>query len=284
MPGDLRGLGGLDSGLECLRADLHIHTALSPCAESEMTPAAIMEEACRKGIKLVGIADHNSAENAIACLRAGARHGVCVLPGMEVQTLEEIHVLTFFGSIEGLITWQEEVYAHLPAELNREEFLGEQLILGEEGEVTGKCSRLLLTSTDLSLAEVVRKVRELGGLPIPAHIDRPSYSLIRNLGFVPPGLPVAALELSPHISREEACRRFPWVRDFPLIASSDAHRLHEMQGRTVAYIRADLGGEIPGPASGGGDPGARGEAPAALFDEVALCLAGRGGRFVDIVS
>ncbi|HHV61258.1 MAG TPA: PHP domain-containing protein [Firmicutes bacterium] len=267
----------MPGGLGYLRADLHIHTALSPCAESEMTPAAIMEEARRKGVGLVGITDHNSAENAVACLRAGARSGVHVLPGMEVQTREEIHVLTFFGSIEPLMDWQQEVYAHLPAERNREEFFGEQLILDEEGGITGKCSRLLLTSTDLSLAEVVRRTQELGGLVIPAHIDRPSYSLIRNLGFVPPGLHVNALELSPHISRDEAYTRFPWTRAFPLITSSDAHRLREIHGRTVLCIGDDLGGAISR-ATGGDIDGA---GLAALFGEFILCLASRAGRFVD---
>jgi PHP family Zn ribbon phosphoesterase len=169
-------------------ADLHIHTALSPCAENEMTPPAIIKAAKAEGLDIIGISDHNSAENVVAAIEAGAAEGVTVIGGIEVQTVEDVHVLTFFPCVDTLFRWQDEVYSALPDIENDEKRFGEQLLMDSNGNVTGKLRTFLLASTSMSVDYVGKRVRELGGLVIPAHIDRPSFSLIRNLGFVPDSL------------------------------------------------------------------------------------------------
>jgi 3',5'-nucleoside bisphosphate phosphatase len=217
-------------------ADLHLHTVLSPCAELEMLPPLIIKQAVRLGLRLLAVTDHNSAENAAAMIAAGAREGIDVLPGMELQTREEVHLICLFDTLEQVLTWQERVYRHLPDLANREEVFGSQLIVDAEGEFVAFQERLLLTSTTFSVEGAVQEVGDLGGMVIPAHVDRPAYSLLSNLGFIPPALAVPALELSTRTTPAEARRRFPQARDWPFICDGDAHRLSEMQNRTLFKI------------------------------------------------
>jgi PHP family Zn ribbon phosphoesterase len=227
-----------------LLADLHVHTVLSPCAEVEMIPPLILRRALEQGLGLITITDHNAAENCAALLRAAEGTGLAVLPGMEVQTSEEVHVLCLFDTLEQVLTWQGTVFDHLPDRPNPEEVLGAQFVVDATGDYIRTESRLLLTSTDLTLADVVRRVRSLGGLPIPAHVDRPAFSLLANLGFVPPGLEVPALELFRLTEPAEAIRRWPDLAGWPLIRDSDAHRLDELGPRLKFSVAAPTVAEL----------------------------------------
>jgi PHP family Zn ribbon phosphoesterase len=238
------------------KADLHIHTVLSACAEVEMLPEFILERAQELGLELIAVTDHNSAENVAAMLSAVEGTGITVLPGMEVQTREEVHLLCLFDTLEQVLTWQGQVYGRLPRLKNKEEVFGTQIVLDAAGEVLGRNERLLLTSTNYSVEDVVQRVRQLGGLCIPAHVDRPAYSIIANLGFIPPGLAFAGVEISHLVTLKEARERFPELRQYALVANSDAHRLKEMISRTTLKMEE------------------------ATVNEVALALAGEGGREV----
>jgi PHP family Zn ribbon phosphoesterase len=214
-------------------ADLHIHTVLSACAETEMLPELIVERAQELGLGIIAVTDHNSAENAAAVVNAAKGTGITVLPGMEVQTREEVHLVCLFDTLEQVDLWQQEVYAHLPPLKNDEDAFGTQVVLDAEGKIVGRNDRLLLTATSFSLEEVVRKVCDLNGLCIPAHVDRPAYSIIANLGFIPPDLGIVGVEISHLIGPKEARERFPELKHYSLVASGDAHRLREMVGRTT---------------------------------------------------
>ena len=232
-------------------ADLHIHTCLSPCAELEMLPELIVERAQEQGLQIIAVTDHNSAENVASVVNAARGTSVTVLPGMEVQTREEVHVLTLFDTLEQVASWQEQVYASLPPLKNDDAAFGEQLVLDADGEPTGYLDRLLLASTSFSVEEVVQRVSDLDGLCIPAHVDRTAYSIISNLGFIPPELDVVGVEISHNVGPIEARERFPQLTRYSLVASSDAHRLRDMAGRTtlkmagatVAEISLALAGE-----------------------------------------
>jgi len=214
-------------------ADLHIHTVLSACAEIEMLPELILERAQQLGLGLIAVTDHNSAENVAAMLAAAEGTSVTLLPGMEVQTREEVHLLCLFDTMEQVTRWQEEVYAHLPPLKNKEDVFGVQVVLNAEGDAVGYNERLLLTSTSFSVEEVIQGVHGLNGLCIPAHVDRPAYSIIANLGFIPPNLGIAGVEISHLVSLKEARTRFPQLERYSLMAGSDAHRLKDMASRTT---------------------------------------------------
>jgi hypothetical protein len=163
---------------------------------------------------------------------------------MEVQTQEEVHVLCLLDSLEQLAAWQALVDPHLPPLENDPEFFGEQFVVDDTGDFIRREERLLITSIDLSIEEVFFEVARLGGLAIPAHVDRKAFGLIANLGFVPPELPVEALEISRRLSPEQARLALPQVRNYPLIRSGDAHRLDEILGANQFYLESPCVSEI----------------------------------------
>ena len=244
-----------DVALSFFLADLHIHTVLSACAEAEMLPEFIVKRAQELGLGLIAVTDHNSSENAAAMLTAAEGTGITVWPGMEVQTREEVHLLCLFDTLEQAALWQKEVYAHLPPLKNREDVFGIQVVLNAEGDIVGHNDRLLLTSTSFSVEEVVQRVHGLNGLCIPAHVDRPSYSIIANLGFIPPDLEIVGVEISHLVGPKEARVRFPQLEHYSLVANGDAHRLKEMAKRTTLQMAEATVAELSLALAGEGDRG-----------------------------
>lgn len=222
--------------MKTLRAEFHVHTVLSPCAEIEMIPPLIVEEAISRGIQWIAITDHNASANIEAVIRAAKNTELIVTPGMEVQTQEEIHSLCLFDGLDQIQAFQQFVDAALPRLENRPDFFGEQLVVDETGEFIRRETRLLLNSTGVSIREAWEKVRELGGLLIPAHIDRKAFGLIANLGFIPIDTPIEALEISRHLSPTAARSCFPQIGKVPLIQSGDVHRLEEYLGANQMHV------------------------------------------------
>ncbi|MDB9822490.1 PHP domain-containing protein [Deltaproteobacteria bacterium] len=208
--------------MKVFKCDLHIHTCLSPCASLEMSPVAIVEESLGRGLDLIAICDHNSAENAGAVIRAGAERGLHVLPGMEINSIEEVHSLAIFDSEKQAAAMQEIVYRHLDG-INNPDIFGEQIVANEFDEVEGFNPRMLIGGTGLKLDEIVREVQGLGGLSIASHVDRPSYSIVSQLGFIPPGLDLDAVEVSYRTKIEDLADSIPEIMELPVIRSSDAH-------------------------------------------------------------
>ncbi len=203
-----------------LAADLHIHSCLSPCASPDMTPNNIVNMAYLKGLQAISVCDHNCARNLPAVKAAADAHGLVFIPGIEVETREEVHVLTLFPSLEPAMEFGEWVYNSLPNIENSPSFFGEQLIMNEEDKVIGMETRLLLQSTTRSIDEVVSRCREFGGVPIPAHINRSANSLLHILGFIPPNLALTSIEV---------CAQFTLVgveiSRYHVLYDSDAHTL-----------------------------------------------------------
>jgi hypothetical protein len=225
-------------------ADLHVHTVVSPCAEVEMIPPFIVAEALQRGINLIAITDHNSSANVGAVQQAAAGTELQVLPGMELQTREEVHLLCLFDTLEQLAAWQNLVSSHLPPLENNIDYFGEQFVVDATGEFIRRETQLLLTSASLTLAEAVDQILKLGGLAIPAHVNRSAFSLIANLGFVPPGVPFDALEISRHLTPQQACQKFPQLHRFPLMQNGDVHRLDEFLGANLCYLAAPTISEL----------------------------------------
>jgi PHP family Zn ribbon phosphoesterase len=217
-----------------MKADLHIHTCLSPCGDLGMSPKGIAEQAKTKEIDILGICDHNSSENIPALIKAAQRYEIVVLPGMEVTSQEEVHILALFNELESAIKLQEIIYAHLPGE-NDEDTFGMQVVVNAEGDVLSFNNKLLIGASTLPVEEVVKVIHELNGLAIASHIDREGFSLIGQLGFIPEGLNLDALEISPATSFEEAKQRFG--SSYPLTCASDAHFIRDIgKGYTSFYI------------------------------------------------
>lgn len=217
-----------------------MHTALSPCAAPEMTPPAMLLTAEQHGLGVIGVVDHSTAGNAGAVLEAAPAFAVRVLVGLEVESLEGVHLLALFGSAEPADAFGALIAAHQPPLRNRPDLFGEQMLVNEWGDVVGEESRLLTVATDLSIEELANLTLQHGGISIAAHIDRSANGLLPTLGFVPPGLHVQGLELSRCTSRAEALARWPELRGEPLLQSSDAHCLADI-GAGQTSIPTELG-------------------------------------------
>jgi len=238
------------------QADLHIHTLLSPCGEIEMIPSLIVEAAKRARLDIIGIADHNSCENAGAVIEAAGGSGIRVLPGLEVQSAEGIHVVCLFDLLEQANELQEAVYAALPTPSPGGEGWGEgarwaktfaeQIIVDSRDEFVGYCERHLSLPTSLSIDDLWERVEHLNGILIPSHIDRSGTGLCDILGMVPDEPDFPAVEISRNTTPLEARASYPSIGSRSIICNSDAHWLaaigerrttFHIEHRTVAEIR-----------------------------------------------
>jgi predicted metal-dependent phosphoesterase TrpH len=231
--------------LAVYRADLHVHTCLSPCGELEMTPQAIIQTCRNKELQVVGISDHNTAQNVPGVRKAAQGTGITVLAGMEVTTAEEVHILAIFDNEEQALVFQDIVYTHLLPGKNDEDLFGIQVISNEKDEVEGVVDRLLIAGTTLPMNHVIDTIHEKGGLAVASHIDRESYSLLGQLGMIPDDFKADALEVSPLGSIAEIRKNVHGADRFPLITASDSHHLKDI-GRacTRFYLEEPTVNEI----------------------------------------
>lgn len=238
-------------------ADLHIHSCLSPCASEEMIPPNVINMAKLLGISIISVCDHNCAKNVEAFIKASGKE-ILVIPGMEVQTMEEVHVLCYFKDINSMRIFENFIYRGLPDIKNIPELFGNQYVVDEKGDTVGIEERMLSLSVKYSINEIFRKVKDLGGLFVPAHIDRKSYSIISNLGFIPEDIYPDALEVSKRTLKERNLMDVPM--DIIKIYSSDAHNLLGLAfPPNTFFIMKDL-----------------------TIDEFFKCIKGEGGRRVVI--
>ena len=240
--------------LKKIKADLHIHSCLSPCSDWDMSPKKIVQKSLEQQLDLIAICDHNTAENVAATMREGARQGIAVLPGMEICSREEVHLVTLFKNIEADLKMQEFIYKHLKGN-NQPEVFGHQVVADEHDQVLGENPRLLIGATGLSLGDVVEKAHHLGGICISSHVDRPSYSLIGQLGFIPENLHLDAVEVSFRVPLKKARAEIPGIGNYPCVTSSDAHFLDDIGKVWTEFILA-----------------------APSLEELILALAGTDGR------
>lgn len=201
-----------------------------------MTPRSIVRVCHEKSIDMIAICDHNSAENVKGVRKAAEGTGLTVLAGMEVTTAEEVHLLSLFGEADRVEKLQTEVYAHLLPGENDENLFGIQVVANELDEVETVVDRLLIGGTTLTLEDVLDAIHGLGGLAIASHIDRESFSLVGQLGMIPDDLAVDALEVSPLNDIENIRREIPGACKFPLVVSSDAHRLDDIGKAVTTFL------------------------------------------------
>ncbi|MEW6619209.1 MAG: PHP domain-containing protein [bacterium] len=211
--------------LKIFNTDLHIHTCLSPCGDLDMTPKRIINTAKSKKLDIIGICDHNSAENVLISKKIGKTFEITVIGGIEITTSEEVHLLALFDNDDDLLKLQELVYENLPG-VNDENAFGLQLVVNEDDEIVRHNQRLLIGATKLTIEKCVEAIHSLNGIAIASHIDREGFGIIGQLGFIPEGLELDAVEISPNITKDKLT-----VKEFPVITGSDAHFLADI-GKT----------------------------------------------------
>lgn len=201
-----------------------------------MYPRAIIERALAAKLDLIAICDHNASENVGFVIKAAEGKPLKVLPGMEITSSEEVHLLALFDTLTDLKNIQDLIYDHLPG-TNREEIFGCQAVVNQLDEVEGFNDRFLLGATKLPLAQIIEGIHRFHGLAIAAHIDRESFSVLGQLGFLDPELPFDALEVSRRTGIGKARQRYPELRAYPFLESSDAHSIGDIgQGITNIFL------------------------------------------------
>lgn len=210
------------------RADLHIHTLLSPCADLEMTPLNIISKAIENNIDIIGITDHNSTKNARLVKRLGEQAGIYTLTGAEVTSREEVHCLVFFEFADELEQFQHFIDEHLIRIPNADGHLGYQPVVDEKEHIVELIPWYLPAALDVGIGIIQKYVAGLNGLFIPAHVDRPANGLFKQLGFVPQGLVYDALGISPYASEEYVAEQYVIQHNTTMIRNSDAHYLKQI--------------------------------------------------------
>jgi len=210
------------------KADLHIHTVLSPCADLEMTPANIVARAVETGLHIIGIADHNSTKNALLTKKLGEKAGLLVLTGAEVTTKEEVHCLVFFETATQLNQFQQYIDENITQIPNPDGHFGYQPVVDENDNITELVQHYLHAALKTGIHQLRHVVKQLNGLFIPAHIDRPAFGVFSQLGFMPPNLDPDALEISKFTRKKDVIKHHSLPQNSRFIRSSDAHFLTQI--------------------------------------------------------
>ncbi len=234
--------------------DLHLHSCLSPCGDEDMTPYNLVHMAALQGLQMIALTDHNSCLNCPAAMQVGEEAGVLVIPGMELCTAEEAHVVCLFPGLEQALRFSDYVRVHIPPIPNRPEIFGEQHIMNAGDGILGLEELLLTTASDIRVDRVAQLVHGYGGVCFPAHLDRPAYSVIASLGAFERAWGFHAAELTRAANPADYAAQFPVLEEMPLLCDSDAHYLEnimpaqawlELESCTLPALFAALDGSQP---------------------------------------
>ena len=207
---------------------MHIHSALSACCDDEMSPGMILDMASKRNLDVISITDHNAVQHSIAACQLSKKDQVVVIPGVELTTREEVHLLAYFPDTESLLKLNKKIDDYLPKASNNSEIFGHQVLYDLNGEIVELDNKLRQTALNIGLDKLVELVHDLGGLAVPAHIDKERFSLISQLGLLDPKADFNAVEIS----------KFKWIKEdfslsdtfdvFPAIAGSDSHVIDDI--------------------------------------------------------
>lgn len=239
------------------RVDLHIHSLLSPCGDLDMCPRTIVNESLARGLDAIAVADHNATMQIAAVQRLAARCGLAVIPAVEITTREEAHMVAFFPTVEVAASFQNYLDSHIVRVENVPEKFGDQVWVDEHNNICGEVEWYLNSALDRSVDDIAARVKSLSGLVVAAHVDRASYSLIGQLGFISPALSLDALEYNSIPRMENILRSNGYLNRYTHYTASDAHFPH-LIGTNPSWLNAE-------------EP---------TFDELSQAFAARNGRSI----
>lgn len=219
--------------------DLHIHSCLSPCGDDDMTPNNIAGMGVLNGLNIMALTDHNTAKNCPAFFKAAKKNGIIPIAGMELTTAEDIHVVCLFKELQAALDFDSTVDSHRIKYKNRTDIFGNQLILDEEDAVIGTEDFFLPNATDISVENVPKIVKDLGGFCYPAHIDREANGIISILGDFPVNSGFTAAEYHDSENIGKFNEKYPETRNKQIIVSSDAHYLWNIKDKKEFFLIDD---------------------------------------------
>lgn len=206
--------------------DLHLHSCLSPCGGEDNTPANLAGMCALAGLDVVALTDHNTCGNCAAFCRAAEHYGLLALPGMELTTAEETHVVCLFPGLEAADAFSSLVREKLPPLKNNPSLFGPQIRMDENDQMLGEEDAFLAGASSIGIYEAAALARSFGGVAYPAHIDRPSFSLLSNLGLWDPAMGFPVAEISRNCPPDLFLR--PDLQGVAHFDGSDAHYLDQI--------------------------------------------------------
>ncbi len=216
--------------------DLHIHSCLSPCGDMDMTPNNIVNMSKLMGYDIIALTDHNTCGNCEAAMKVGEAVGLTVIPGMELCTSEEVHIVCLFPTLEDAKNFSDYVYSTLPPIKNKPKIFGEQAICDENDNIIGYEEKLLITASGISTAKAVETVAKYNGICYPAHIDRSSFSILSNLGVIDESFGFKCVEIFDISRADELKEKHPIINNMRVVTDSDAHYLENMRIPEKCFI------------------------------------------------
>ena len=213
--------------------DYHIHSALSPCAENDMTPYNIIAMAHLKGLDFIAVSDHNSALNLRSVIKHACEFDICVVPAIEVSSKEDVHIVCYFPNIFACEEYSKYIYELLPDIECVGSIFGEQLVFNENDEICSTLKKLLVSSIDRRVDQIFSDVYDLGGVPVFAHVDRQYNGVLSVLGFIPPNLKVTTIEITKNFTEENPLSKSV-IGKYQYLRSSDAHTLGNINERVFS--------------------------------------------------
>lgn len=220
--------------------DLHIHSCLSPCGDNDMTPSNIVGMSALKELDVIALTDHNTCKNCPAAVAAGLEAGIRVIPGMELCTSEDIHVVCLFPTLDSAMKFDEYVYSTIPQVKNDPSIFGDQLIMDKDDNIIGHEELLLVTASGISIDNVYELVKSFGGASFPAHVDKSSYSVISSFGQFPPEIGFDTVEISKNGDISALCSLHPILKEKRFVSNSDAHYLWDINERINSMETDDI--------------------------------------------
>lgn len=208
--------------------DFHIHTCLSPCGDDEMIPENILGMAFTKGLNLIAITDHNSLKNCRPVIEHASEYGIIAIPGVELNTSEEIHVLMLFRTIEEAEIFDSFLERRLVKVFNNEKIFGKQEVVNMKGDTLYIEESLLINVTDISFDEIVKIADRFNAIIIPAHIDKDSNSVLSILGQIPENIGISLVEIKDKSKTDSLLESHPYLNKCKLLFNSDAHYLTDI--------------------------------------------------------
>lgn len=194
-----------------------------------MTPANIVGMAALKGLDVIALTDHNSSKNAPAFHHFAKKYGILALTGMELCTIEEVHVVCLFPTLNQTMDFDKYIEKRIVPIPNKEEIFGNQLICDLKDHYCGKVENLLINRTDISFDGLWKQIRTFGGAMFPAHVDKSSNSLVSNLGFIPPDSKFSVFEIKDKENLSSIKKLHPYLNGCMALNNSDAHRLGDIK-------------------------------------------------------
>jgi len=220
------------------KADLHIHTVLSPCGDLEMSPVNIVNKAKERGLNIIGITDHNTSLHAALVRDIAKREGIFVLTGVEITSREEVHCLGFFETDSELEEFQNFLDKAIMKIPNKPDKFGYQVVVNEQEEIVNQIEHLLIVAINKSVEEIEKEVHRLGGIFILAHIDKKKNSILSQLGFIPTDMNIEGIEFSKYANINGILTEKKYLEKYKYIQSSDAHYIDDV-GSVFTIIDCD---------------------------------------------